>query len=70
MRATSTSKGCLEILLVSYKHCLFLIATFLTSRNMNMTLSTKHSGHDGEAQTSVAPWSHLTLEIWPFRQNV
>jgi len=35
-----------------------------------MTLSTKHGGQDGEAQTSVTPWSHLTLEIWPFGQNV
>ena len=35
-----------------------------------MTLRTKHGGQDGEAQTSVTPWSHLTLEIWPFGQNV
>lgn len=30
-----------------------------------MTLHTKHGGQDGEAQTSVASWSPLTLDSGP-----
>lgn len=68
MRAAGIRKGCLESLLFSYRHCPFLLATSLSSRDMDVTLHTKNGGQAGEAQSSVAlmeplchPW---TLALW------